>query len=548
MPYTKIKSFEALFSFATMGILIADSHGKIVAINPFALQEFGYREEELTGKNIEQLIPSRFEKTHIQHRTKYIAQPVSRPMGALLELFALRRDGSEFPVEISLSPYEADEEQFVIAFINNITNRKNTEAQIKNLNEDLEATVEQRTRDLKETMRQLEIARDRQENLLSFQKALLDNAGAMIIAMDTKGIVKLFNPEAVMILGYLESEIVNNHSIIFLMDKTEWEHQRKKTIEELELVIEDDFHVLIEKTRRSIHEEQEFTFIRKDRTTLPVSMTIASIYDNDDQLLGFVAIAIDISARKRSEENLRLSLEKEKELSELKSRFVSMASHEFRTPLTTILSSSYLIEQYASEADQQKRQKHLQRIVSSVNMLTDILNDFLSAGKIEEGKVQAKFGRFKIEESITNVLNELAGNLKKNQQLNYVHKGYGDAVLDASLLKYIIINLVSNASKFSAEHATINIATSCSNGEMTLSVKDQGIGISTEDQKHLTERFFRGNNAAEIQGTGLGLHIVSKYTELMNGKLRCQSELEKGTEFIITFDQTMSSHENNTSD
>ncbi|MDH7460552.1 PAS domain-containing sensor histidine kinase [Chitinophagaceae bacterium 26-R-25] len=546
MPYTKIKSFEALFSFATMGILITDSRGKIVAINPFALQEFGYKEEDLTGKSIEQLIPTRFKNTHMLHRETYAKHPYGRPMGAGLQLFALRKDGSEFPVEISLSPYEADGENFVIAFINNITIRKNTEAQIKKLNEELEATVEKRTRDLKETMRHLEIARDRQDNLLSFQKALLDNAGAMIIALDPRGIIKLFNPEAVLILGYSESEIINNHSITFFLDKAELEHQRNKIAEELKLVIDDDFQVLIEKTKRNIHEEQEFTFRRKDQTALPVSMTIASIYDAEDQLLGFVAIAIDISVRKRSEEKLRSSLEKERELSELKSRFVSMASHEFRTPLTTILSSSYLIEQYANEADRQKRQKHLQRIVSSVNMLADILNDFLSAGRIEEGKIQAKLMRFEIEESITNVINEIADNIKKNQSLNYVHNGYKEVVMDPSLLKYIVINLVSNASKFSAHDAIINVATTCNNGKIILSVKDHGMGISAEDQKHLTERFFRGTNATDIQGTGLGLHIVAKYTELMKGTLCCHSELEKGTEFILTFDQTMS-HENDTS-
>jgi len=535
MPYTKIKSFQALFSFATMGILIADNQGKIIAINPFALQEFGYREEELVGKPVECLVPQRYEKTHIHQRDTFVRQSQSRPMGVGLDLFALRKDGSEFPVEISLTAYDIDGESFVIAFISNITIRKNAEAQVKKLNEELEAIVEKRTRDLKETMRQLEIACDRQENLLSFQKALLDNAGAMIIAMDPRGIIRLFNPEA-----------VNRHSITFLLNKDELQAHREKMINEHRLIIEDDFQVLVEQTKACIHGEQEFSFIKKDGAIIPVSMTIAAIHDTEDELMGFVAIAIDISVRKKSEENLKMSLEKEKELSELKSRFVSMASHEFRTPLTSILSSAYLIEQYATECDQPKRQKHLQRIVSSVQMLTDILNDFLSAGKIEEGKVQTRFSYFNIDEIITDVLAEMTGNIKKSQWFNYVHSGNRKVLLDPSLLKYIIINLVSNASKFSAEDAVIDVRTTFQNGKMMLSVKDHGIGISTEDQKHLMERFFRGANVANIQGTGLGLHIVSKYTELMNGSVACNSELEKGTEFILTFDQTMSSHENNT--
>lgn len=546
MPYTKIKSFQALFSFATMGILIADNKANIIAINPFALREFGYKEEELIGQPIERLVPTRFEKTHVHQRDQFIRHSRTRPMGTGLDLFAMRKDGSEFPVEISLSTYEIDDESYVIAFINNTSVRKNAEAQIKKLNEQLEATVEQRTRDLKETMRQLEIARDRQENLLSFQKALLDNAGAMIIAVDPNGIIKLFNPEAAMILDYTESEMVNKRSITSLLNKAELEAQRKKIKRELGLTIENDFQVLVEKTKRGIHEEEEFSFLRKDGTTVPASMTIAAIHDSNDELWGFIAIAIDISVRKKSEENLRRSLEKEKELSELKSRFVSMASHEFRTPLTTILSSAYLIEQYTAEADLPKRSKHVQRIVSSVKMLTDILNDFLNAGKIEEGKVQAKFSHFDIDENIAEILSEMTGNIKKNQRFNYIHKGYTDAYLDPSLLKYIIINLISNASKFSGENAVIDIRTTLNKREMVLAVSDRGIGISKDDQKHLMERFFRGANVANIQGTGLGLHIVSKYAELMNGRVQCISELEKGTKFVLTFDQTMSSHENHT--
>jgi signal transduction histidine kinase len=140
----------------------------------------------------------------------------------------------------------------------------------------------------------------------------------------------------------------------------------------------------------------------------------------------------------------------------------------------------------------------------------------------------------------------MAGNIKKNQRFNYIHKGCTEAYLDPSLLKYIIINLISNASKFSGENAVIDIRTTLNKREMVLAVSDRGIGISKDDQKHLMERFFRGANVANIQGTGLGLHIVSKYAELMNGRVQCVSELEKGTKFILTFDQTMNSHENHT--
>lgn len=211
-----------------------------------------------------------------------------------------------------------------------------------------------------------------------------------------------------------------------------------------------------------------------------------------------------------------------------------MASHEFRTPLSTVLSSAYLIGKFVMEDEQVQREKHLQRIVSSVEMLTDILNDFLSLGKIEEVKILVKLTPFNMEELINDVIDEIKINLIPEQKIIYRHTGNANALLDRSLLKHIVMNLVSNASKFSPEASLIEIKTRGRGGKMILSVKDQGIGISTEDQKHLMERFFRGANAGNIKGTGLGLHIVSKYAELMNGVLTCKSELDKGTEFIVT--------------
>jgi len=213
-----------------------------------------------------------------------------------------------------------------------------------------------------------------------------------------------------------------------------------------------------------------------------------------------------------------------------------MASHEFRTPLSTILSSAYLIEKYKTTEDQPKRDRHLQRVISSVRMLTDILNDFLSLGKIEERKIQVRVTEFNIRELVIDIVGEIKNNVKENQEINYQHEGDSIVSLDTSLLKHMVMNLVSNASKFSPDAASIEIKTINPDHQLTLTVKDHGIGISREDQKHLMERFFRGSNAGNIQGTGLGLHLVSKYAELMNGTVKCKSELGKGTEFIIHFD------------
>jgi signal transduction histidine kinase len=212
-----------------------------------------------------------------------------------------------------------------------------------------------------------------------------------------------------------------------------------------------------------------------------------------------------------------------------------MASHEFRTPLSTILSSVSLIGKYTEAVEQDKRDKHILRIKSAVNNLTDILNEFLSLGKIEEGKIQVHLSIFNIKEQVRLIISEIGPILKKGQYINYNHEGLTQVNLDTSLLRNILINLISNAIKFSPEGANIWVDSRCTESEITLTIKDEGLGIPEEDRKHLFERFFRGKNVVNIQGTGLGLHIVSKYVELMGGKIEVESQLEKGTMFTIKF-------------
>ena len=242
-----------------------------------------------------------------------------------------------------------------------------------------------------------------------------------------------------------------------------------------------------------------------------------------------------MTALEKSKDELTLALSKERELSDLKSRFVSMASHEFRTPLSTIQSSVSLIGKYTEQEDQEKRMKHIQRVHSAVSNLTDILNDFLSIGKIEEGKISIHKTVFDLSEQISRIVNEIIPILKKGQKIQYDHQGPTEVELDNTLISNIMINMLSNASKFSNENSIINIKTEVNKEYILISIQDNGLGIAEDDKKHLFERFFRGKNVVNIQGTGLGLHIVSKYIEIMNGTIEVESELETGTTFIIKF-------------
>lgn len=238
-----------------------------------------------------------------------------------------------------------------------------------------------------------------------------------------------------------------------------------------------------------------------------------------------------------SRNELAKALSKERDLGEMKSAFVSMASHEFRTPLSTILSSASLLAKYKLSEEQEKRDKHIQRIKSSVINLNNILNEFLSLGKIEEGKIKANFTEFDIKELIYNQYQEMSEIFKAGQKVDYVHTGKREVRLDQNLFKNILINLLSNAAKFSPDNATIFIRTNVTDGEVGFSIRDEGMGISEKDQEQLFTIFFRGQNANNIPGTGLGLHIVSKYAEMLNGKLKLTSQLGTGTEIKITFAQ-----------
>jgi PAS domain S-box-containing protein len=390
--------------------------------------------------------------------------------------------------------------------------------------------------------------------------ALLDYASIAVIILNRQMKIMQMNPYALHLFGYTTAEI-SGKKLEVLLPKSM--HKRHNLLHH---------QYFAKPANRPMAVGKDVTAVKKDGTTFPVEVNLGT-YQTEDEVF-VIAYVNDISVRKKAEEKilqlnaelenkirqrtdelaesivqlehqikqteaakeeLKKSLAKEKELNLLKSRFVSTASHEFRTPLSTILSSTYLLQKYVNTEDQPKRDKHIERIVSSVNMLTDILNDFLSVGKIEEGKITTKFALFNICAHAEEVIESIKGMLKAGQEITCEMKGNKEVYLDPSMVKHIIMNLLSNAIKFSPENTPIKIVIDRKKNNLTLRVIDQGMGISNQDRQHLFERFFRGSNAGNIQGTGLGLHIVKKYAELMNGDVQCISELEKGTTFIVKF-------------
>jgi PAS domain S-box-containing protein len=287
----------------------------------------------------------------------------------------------------------------------------------------------------------------------------------------------------------------------------------------------------------------------KDGTFYWVQTTIIPFLNNAGKPYKYMAVRSDITNQihlqekldkktKQQIEELTKSLAHEKEINEKKSHFVSFASHEFRSPLTAILSSLSLIESYNKPEQEEKKRKHIHRISSCVTNLTEILNDFLKFGELEEGDLKITYCKFNLPEFIHTIIEEMDGMIQaKNQQIIYCHKG--DSVIEQSekTLRNILYNLLSNASKYSPNENEIQLASSIIDNKGSISIKDKGIGIPKEEHQKVFSQAFRAGNAKDIQGTGLGLTIVKKYVELIGGKIDFTSELGEGTTFTIEFDQ-----------
>lgn len=263
-------------------------------------------------------------------------------------------------------------------------------------------------------------------------------------------------------------------------------------------------------------------------------VTAVPLTDSENAVNEILCVLQNVTKQKRMEDGLVKALEKEKELGELKSRFVTMASHEFRTPLTAILSSTFLLENYTGQDFEREKTIHTNRIKRSVNNLTVILNEFLSLEKLEENKVKVVHSDINIPEFIPDLIWEMEVVKREGQIINYSHNSPKSIIpLDHHLLGSIITNLISNSLKYSKRGDQIKITSEIKNNCLTLVVTDPGIGIPADEHKHIFGRFYRASNATNFEGTGLGLHIVQKYVNLLKGTITFESEVDKGTTFTV---------------
>ena len=276
--------------------------------------------------------------------------------------------------------------------------------------------------------------------------------------------------------------------------------------------------------------EEKVKIKRKD-----LSAAVKELLETNNRLGNEIKEREKIEAALRNNElEIRKALEREKELNDLKTNFVSMASHEFRTPLSTIMSSTSLIEKHLKNGTIEKTGRHFERIMYSVKHLTEILDDILSLTKLAEGKIPSRPERFMIHKFCKEFIDMHKGLLKSDQELvKEIPSVDYEVFLDKKLLNHILLNLFSNAIKYSKDDGKILCIMKVVDDQLLIQVVDEGVGIPLAEQKHLFTRFFRGSNVINVQGTGLGLNIVCEYLEVMNGIIDFESKENEGTTFTV---------------
>lgn len=396
------------------GIIVINTRGVILDVNPALCKIFDYEKEELIHQKVNILMPAVHAAHHDEYIRNYLQTGIGKIIGIGREVEGVKKSGQRFPFNLSVSKIFINEKILFVGLVHDLTEVKKYQAELEELNEMLERKVDERTYEIEKIVNQL-------------------------LEINRK----------------LEQEI----------------EERRKA----------------------------------------------------EELLKIQGI------------ELQKSLDKERELNDLKNRFISIASHEFRTPLATIQSSASLISKYPLTEDHSKREKHLHKIKSAVLNLTGILNDFLSVSKLEEGRLTPNFASYRFKELILNIVSDIDGLLKERQTLKKLILIDDDVMIytDEHILKNLFYNLISNAIKYSPIDGTIACKITDETGHYLICIEDNGIGIPEEEQKHIFSRFFRASNALNIQGTGLGLNISKKYAELLNGSISFESIPGQGTKFFI---------------
>ena len=531
-----IDLFKNIFEVSVNGILVVDVDGVIIKANPASERLFGYKLGELIHQKVADLIPNKFQKNQQNNSQIHFDILKAKRIEEDLDLFGLKEDGSQFPLEISLTTTSMDGKEVVIAFITDITARekiekklKSTQSQLQIYSLELEEKVASRTSELSATVEKLVASNlsleDQIEETQDAKKSVIasKSLSSAIAKNFPNGFIIVFNANFEMLL--IEGETV----ALLGLGKKVFEETTVADITLFSSVQKFKLKQDILKTIAGEHLGFEVAFKNKyfSVNTIPLA-------DKNAFISSALFVYSNITEQKKVEQDSQNALKKEQELNELKSRFVAMASHEFRTPLSAIQTSAILIGRQNEPGKEQKREKYVSQIKRNVKQLVVILNDFLSLSKLEEGKVTANKVTFDFLALAKTLIEEVS--ITKKTGKNIILSAPDTPVLlnlDPKLVRRILMNLLSNAIKYSPENTDIHIKIKECNQFISLEVQNKGIGIPEEEQDKLFERFFRAKNVQDIEGTGLGLHIIKQFVDLMSGTIDFKSKPNKGATFLV---------------
>jgi protein-histidine pros-kinase len=479
--------FRDLLESMPDGIVMVNSTGRIVLANSQAKRLFGYDRGELRGKLIETLLPERLRGGHVGHRANYFMQPRTRSMGAGLELYGLRKDGSEFPVEISLSPLQTDEGTLVMSAVRDISERKKAEQKFR---------------------------------------GLLESAPDAIVIVDSGGNIVLVNSQTEKLFGFKRADLLGKKIELLVPERFRKRHPGYRA----------DF--FDEPHPRSMGAGLELYGLRSDGTEFPVEISLSPLETTEGTL---VSSAIrDISDRRHIEHVLSDKNRELRAAAEAKDRFLANMSHELRTPLNAIIGFTGTLLMKLPGPLTPAQEKQLTTVQGSARHLLSLINDLLDVAKIESGKLEIKIE----PTSCRSVIEEVAASLrplaeKKGLSLELDFAG-GDIMLDTDrrALSQIVINLLSNAIKYT-EAGVVEVSLAGTPGDkqskVEIHVRDTGCGIPATDQAKLFQAFTQldSSSTRRHEGTGLGLHLSQKLAELLGAHITFTSQEGKGSTFIL---------------
>ena len=490
------EKFRKLIESVRDAIVIVNHVGEIHLVNAQTEKSFGYSREELIGKKIEILVPERLQAGHASHRNTYSQAPRPRKMGAGLELYGRRKDGSEFPVEVCLTPLETGEGMLISSAIRDITARKKAEKEFRE--------IEQR--------------------FLILVDRVQDCA---IIFLDPLGRVSAWNSGAERLKGYQPGEVIGRSFECFYLKE---EVVRGKPAHELKVAASTG------------HFNDEGWRVRKDGSKFWANVIVTALRDPDGELLGFAKITRDITDRRRTEQEISdLNTDLKEKLAELVTlnkeleSFSYSVSHDLRAPLRHIDGFARILKEEHAVGLSQEGHCYLDRVLQAANHMGHLIDDVLNLARI--GRKELVRHKVKLDELIRQAMADLPSE-SETREIEWCIEPLPEVDCDAGLLKLVFSNLLSNAVKFTRtrQPARIEVGSREVDGRTALFVRDNGVGFDTKYADKLFGVFQRLHSQEEFEGTGVGLATVQRIIRRHGGEIWAESELGHGTTFFFTLD------------